>query len=448
LPDVIFGILEDAGKNFWLSSPQGVVRISGSPKEAIAHGDAVNAESYGTSDGMETRECSGTGHPSSLMASDGTLWFATVRGVSSVDPNHLVVNRVPPLLSIEQVSLDDQPVQAAQDVRFEPGNHRVVFHFAALSFVAPQKVRYKYRLDGFDRDWIDAGTRREASYTNLSPGRYRFRVMAANNDGVWSESSADFPFYQRPHLYRTLWFYALCVALAGFIGYQLYRMRLRHMRSQFDVVLAERTRIARDIHDTLAQDFIGISVQLEILASMLNISVDAAKAQLDQARASVREAVANARRSVWSLRSQALDRGDLPSAISETLRHATQNSGIKATFETNGTYRPAPVETEDQILRIAQEAISNAVRHSGANTLDVRLQYSDDAVRLRVQDDGRGFDTSTRRNGHFGLVGMRERAQQIGADLDVESAVGQGTTVAVEVRMREKTPRSQPSAAR
>jgi signal transduction histidine kinase len=225
-------------------------------------------------------------------------------------------------------------------------------------------------------------------------------------------------------------------------------MRLRHVRSQFDVVLAERTRIARDIHDTLAQDFIGISVQLELLASMLNISVDAAKAQLDQARASVREAVANARRSVWSLRSQALDRGDLPSAISETLRQATQNSGIKATFETNGTYRTAPVEVEDQVLRIAQEAISNAVRHSGANHLEVRLQYSDDAVRLRVQDDGRGFDTSTRRNGHFGLVGMRERAQQIAAELDVESAVGQGTTVSLEVRIREKTSRSQPSASR
>jgi signal transduction histidine kinase len=302
--------------------------------------------------------------------------------------------------------------------------------------VAPEKVRFKYKLEGFDRDWIDSGTRRIAYYTNLRPGRYRFRVIAANDDGVWNLTGATFELFLRPHFYQTYWFYALLVLGLAVLGWQLYRFRLNQVESRFAAVLAERNRIAREIHDNLAQEMLGISVQLEVVARTLPASAELAKTHLDRVRILVRHGIAEARRYVWDLRSQALDKNDLPAALSDTARRLTAETEVQPKVEVSGTFRPLSQLIEGNLLRIGQEAINNAVRHAQARQILVNLKFEARRVQLSVRDDGQGFDYQVSQNGdgkHFGLVGMRERAEQIGGTLRINSHAKGGTEVVVDV---------------
>ncbi len=216
LPGTIYGMLEDAAGRLWLSSKTGIFRVSIAELNAYASGTAhaVTVQAYGTADGMNIRECSGGGHPAAWKLADGSLWFATLDGVSVIDPAHAPENRVPPPVEIEKVLVDDQERSLDGDLVIKPGANRLEFQYAGLSFVAPQKVEYRYRLEGFDRGWIEAGSRRAAFYTNLPPGHYRFRVLAANNDGVWNTAGASFGLRLMPHYYQTWWFYsALALAL-------------------------------------------------------------------------------------------------------------------------------------------------------------------------------------------------------------------------------------------
>jgi signal transduction histidine kinase len=275
------------------------------------------------------------------------------------------------------------------------------FSFTALSFVAPDKVKFKYRLEGFDPDWIDAGTRRSASYTNLRPGNYTFRVVAANNDGVWNQEGAVVKFYLSPRFYQTFWFYALLILLLALLVWQFYRFRVRRMKAQFDAVLAERTRIAREIHDNLAQEMLGISVQLEVVARTMPPGSEVAQTHLDRVRMLVRHGIAEARRYVWDLRSQVLDQADLPTALSETARRLTTDSSVDAQVHVGGVFRSLPRSVEDNLLRIAQEAINNAVTHANPDRIFVNLTFDIKRVQLSVRDDGRGFDQSAQTsNGH------------------------------------------------
>jgi signal transduction histidine kinase len=382
---------------------------------------------------MLTRECSGGGYPAAWRASDGRLWFTTIKGIAMIDPANIQVNRQPPPVAIEQVRVDDKPVAISGALQLSPGTTRLDFYFTALSFVAPDKVRFKYKLEGFDPDWIDGGTRRAAFYTNLRPGKYNFRVMASNNDGVWNEQGAAFQFYLRPHFYQTYWFYALLTLGLALLVWQLYRYRVRRMRAQFDAVLAERTRIAREIHDNLAQEMLGISVQLEVVARTMPANADVAKSQLDRVRLLVRHGIAEARRYVWDLRSQALENADLPTALSETARRLTTDTSIEAQVQVSGTFRPLARPVEENLLRIGQEAINNAVIHAQPKRILVNLRFDARKVQLSIRDDGRGFDQAKAGvNGHFGLVGMRERAKQIGGELKVVSGPESGTEVIVE----------------
>jgi signal transduction histidine kinase len=368
---------------------------------------------------------------------DGKLWFATIKGVATVDADHLAVNSIPPPLVIEQVRVDDQAAPLNASMKVAAGSTRFDFYYTAPSFIAPENVRFKYRLEGFDRDWIDGGNRRVAYYTNLRPGNYRFRVMAANSDGVWNEQGAALDFYLEPRFYQTYWFYALVLLLLGVIGWQLYRLRVRRISSQFGAVLAERNRIAREIHDNLAQDILGISVQLELVARLLPAAAEVAKPHLDRARILVRNSMAEARRYVWDLRSQDLEQKDLPTALNDTARRLTRDSEVQVQVQVTGTFRPVPASIENNLLRIAQEAINNSVKHAGAERIMIDLHFETDALQLRVQDDGRGFDpASENRDGHFGLVGMRERAREIKGDLRIQSEPGSGTQVIVNVPLR------------
>jgi signal transduction histidine kinase len=438
LPREIDSILEDADGYLWLTSSRGVMRVLAA--ELIACGEAPactpHIVTYGSSDGMPTEEMSAGGHPGVWRAVDGHLWFATRKGAAIVDPTNLHENHTPPSVVIERFTVDDTGLKGtAAEITIPPGHVQYGFEYAGLSYVSPSRVRYRYILEGFDKQWMQAGSRRNAYYTNLPPRHYRFRVQAANEGGIWDETGAEVAFVIKPPFYRTLWFSGLATLLLVGLIFAIYRMRVRAIRSRFDAVLAERNRIAREIHDTLAQGFVGVSVQLELTAHLLAQSrVGEASQQVDRTRDLVREGLADARRSIWDLRATGTQ-ATLPMRLTHLLEQSASEH-LKTDIAIGGIYRALSPSLESEVLRVAQEALANAVRHSRATRVAVDLRYHPNELTLTVCDNGIGFqatDTTLPAKGHFGLQGMRERADQIGGTLSVESSPESGTTVTLSV---------------
>lgn len=446
----VHAILDDKKGHLWFATGNGIARcdctlgMTAQLTQGLTHW-----MEFGTADGLRSKETTTNSHPSAVRSKDGHLWFATPRGVAEVDPAHFPVNTVQPPIVVERFVVDDvdQPMaEAAAGPKIGAGHVHFQFDYAGLSFTAPLKVRYRYRLEGFDKDWTDAGTRRTAYYTNIPAGHYTFRVQAANNDGLWNTTGASFSFELRPHFYQTIWFYLLLLTAAAAGIFLLLKRRLRLAEREFQAVLGERNRIAREIHDTLAQGYVGISVQLEMLSELLRQNrVEAAAKQLDTTRGYVREGLADARQSIWALRTQDSGETTLPVKIGR-LAEAAGGSDLIALFNVFGAYRPLDPEKEREILRIAQEAIHNVKKHSGARELSVHLKYEPASVELEVRDDGKGGADSQKPStlqGGFGMTGMRERAANIGATLDVTSIEDEGTTVRLRVpapgEMREQS---------
>jgi ligand-binding sensor domain-containing protein/two-component sensor histidine kinase len=441
----IHAILDDGSGHLWFATGNGIARCDCNEMGGIGPaGGCSHWMEFGAADGLHSRETATNSHPSAWRSRDGQLWFATPRGLVEVDPAHFPVNTIPPPVVLERLEVDDvpQPLHGAGSwLKVSAGRVHFEFDYAGLSFVAPQKVRYRYMLEGFDHAWTDAGTRRAAYYTNIPPGKYTFRVQAANNDGIWNTTGAAFSFELRPHFYQTLWFYALLlVALGGAILLVLKR-RLYVAEREFKAVLGERSRIAREIHDTLAQGYVGVSVQLEVLAAMLRQhKMEDAGKQLDQTRDYVRHGLADARQSIWALRTQDASETTLPVRL-RRMAEAAGSERLTTRFSLFGAYRPLPAETESELTRVAQEAILNVKKHADASQLWVQLEYGPEMVTLEVRDDGRGgaLDYATGSSvGHFGLTGMRERAAAIGGTLEVSSARGEGTTIRLSVPARRE----------
>jgi len=434
--DCVFQILEDGKGTLWMSCTKGIFAASRQQLNEFADGNApyISSIAYGTADGMESRECTGGGQPAGWRSRDGRLWFPTIKGAAMIDPEHMASNEEPPPVAIEKIIIDDKPVEITANTELPAGIYRLEFQYTGLSFIAPEKVRFKYRLEGFDKDWIDAGARRTAYYTSIPPGHYTFHVMAANNDGVWNEAGAKVSFYLRPHFYQTVWFYLLLLAVAAAVAWMIYRRRIGRVRAEFAAVLAERSRMARDIHDTLAQGFVGISLQLEAVGKMLDQSPDKAKQHIDLAQTMVTYSLTEARRSVWDLRAQALENADLATALADAAKQLTSGTAVHAEFNVTGTPRPLPATVENNLWRIGQEAMTNAMKHARPKHLRVELAFTPKQVTLRVVDDGRGFDTQNDQlsgDGHFGLIGMGERAERLKGKLKVESSAGAGTRISV-----------------
>lgn len=430
----IHAIVDDADDHLWFATANGIARCDCTMTAECSHW-----MEFGLADGLRSRATATNSHPSAWRAKDGRLWFATPKGLVEVDPAHFPVNEIPPGVAVERFAVDDvdQALRAGDDgIKVAAGHNHFQFDYAGLSFVAPQKVRYRYMLEGFDHAWTEAGSRRVAYYTNIPPGRYTFRVQAANNDGLWNTQGAVLQFELRPHFYQTIWFYLLLTAMVAGLVVLLLRRRLLVAEREFKAVLGERSRIAREIHDTLAQGYVGISVQLEVLAELLRHGkTDAATKQLDATRGHVREGLAEARQSIWALRSQDTGEKTLPVRIRRLTEQAGTH-GVEASCSVYGAYRPLAPGTEQEILRVAQEAIHNVKKHAGAEHLEVRLEYAEAEVALEVRDDGRGFDASENSEGqpgHYGLTGMRERAAAIRGKLEVTSEAGAGTAVRLRV---------------
>jgi signal transduction histidine kinase len=365
---------------------------------------------------------------------DGRLWFSTIRGVIVIDPNHLEHRLPPPRVVVESVTVNGQQERPAAVADLPSGAKNVAFTYTAPSFVVPARMTFRYILDGFDRDWTDAGTRRESFYTNLPPGQFRFRVQACNVDGKCAETAGAVALAIAPRLYQRAWFWPSSVALAALSVWLLYRRRLRRLRAQFAIVLAERSRIARELHDTLIQGFAGITMELQALAGRLPLSHDRSNLEdiIRDAGWSLREA----RRSLAGLRSVQGGGPALGQTIARTARQVTAGKHVRLKLKIDTELPDVAANTAYNLQRIAQEAVSNATTHSRAATIEVTLHRTAHRLAMTIADDGSGFEAEPAglmQAGHYGLVGMRERAEEIGATFAVDSARGEGTRVTVTV---------------
>jgi ligand-binding sensor domain-containing protein/signal transduction histidine kinase len=440
--DVIYRILEDQDGSLWMSSNRGVFSVAKNAFAEFDHGRirSLPCVSFGLADGMKSVQCEGGSQPAGCKGADGKFWFPTANGVTMIDPRKSRSDLPPPPVFIEQVWIGKEKVDPRSEVRLEPGTRDFRFHYTALSFTAPEKVAFKYKLEGLDQKWVEAETRRVAFYSDIPPGYYRFRVIACNSDGVWNETGASFAFALAPHFYQTAWFYGMCVLGIVALAWSYHFRRMKLARAEFLLVLGERNRIARDLHDTLAQGFAGIAFQLEAVATKLSEAPHQAKQHLNVALQMVRHSIAEARRSVMNLRSSALENGDLGNALAESARQMMAGKQVDVQLTIAGSVRPISGAIENELLRIGQEAITNSLKYARAGKIQIEVDYQEAGILLRIQDDGQGFQLkeAAAENGmHFGLLGMHERARQMGANLSIQSEPGHGTKVVVKVPVHD-----------
>jgi signal transduction histidine kinase len=430
--------VEDDGVSLWLSTSRGICRIAKRQLQEFAEHKRAMLEpvNYGVEDGLRSTQCSpgvpigGGGHRSS----DGRLWFTTSRGLAAYDPKAPQQRLRSPSVRLVDLIVDGKHTDLNHPARLGPDNTRVQFRYTGLLLSGPERVRYSYRLEGLDPDWMTAGSRRVTNYNTLHHGNYRF-VVRAGLPGGGPVSEAAYAFVVLPHFYETAWFRLLCAAGLACLAWGVYQLRLRQIRYRFSLVLEERGRLAREIHDTLAQGFVGISSQLDAVAMCLPDETTPARKFLDLARRMARHSLTEARRSVMDLRASALEGQDLAAALESGTRVWTAGSPVDVNVDVSGAGQPLPQEMEQHLLRIAQEAVTNVLKHAGASQIRIKLHMEARKLYLRIADNGRGFeqqDAFASRGGHFGLLGMRERAERLGGELRLASHPGEGTVVEVK----------------
>ena len=442
--EMLYQMLEDDAGDFWIGTNKSLVRIARASLDAAADGQRPGPEviSFDTTDRRTGVAASAIRQPSAWKARDGRLWFATTRGAVSIDPRSVRSNLVRPPVVIEAVLIDGRPLPTWGEQELSPRPRRLEVHYAARTLLEPRKVRYRHRVEGIDQGWVDAGAGRTAVYTDLPPGAYRFQVQASNSDGVWNEAGVSLGFRVPPPIHGRPWFYALVALALVPIGLGVYRLRVARLRAQYAGMFAERNRVARELHDTILQGMTGIGLQLHAIRDHLKRAPEQSQLELEELQQTVLRCLEETRRVVWDLRGREERPGDLGPALVRFARRQFKDSRAVCEVEVEGTPRHLPHVVENELFRIAQEGLRNASAHAGASRVDVRLAYRPAEVALTIRDDGRGFAAEeagdgARARGHFGLAGLQERAQQIGARVDVRSTPGKGTTVEVVVQQRD-----------
>jgi signal transduction histidine kinase/ligand-binding sensor domain-containing protein len=428
-------VLDDGRGALWLASLGYIFRLEKKDVFDFFAGKVarVSPVTFDTWDGLRATEGGALSNSPGFRAPDGRLWFATARGAAVVDPARVSVEDAAPRVVIEGVAVDGRREAASE---YPPGRGEVTIDYTALAFRSPRKLLFRYRLEGFDEAWVDASPRRSAYYSNLPAGHYRFVVMASNRDGRWNGTPTTLEFAIRPPFYQRSVFHLACAALVVGLAALAYRLRVRAMHARLTAIILERTRIARELHDTLAQGLAGVGIQLHTAMSILpdNPPLERVRRQLEQAHSMIRSSLTEVRRSIWVLRAQtARDAKDLATSLAESLSHLTTDTGAQSTFEVKGEPRPLSPDLERNLLRIAHEAVTNAVRHAAADHIAIVLEFGPEHVRLRVHDDGRGFDAEAAmrrsRGEHFGLVGITERTRSLGGEISFTSRPGDGAEI-------------------
>ncbi len=432
----IYGIVADNQDRFWMPCSKGIFSVQRSDLLKFAAGTLQKLVStpYSPLDGLRTIESKSGVQPSVWKMHDGNLWFSTIRGLMVLDPIRMQRKLAPPPVAIEEVTVNGKAETPSEIASLNPGRKNLEFSYTGLSFIVPARITFRYILEGFDKSWTNAGTRREAFYTNLPPGNFRFRVTACNVDGTCNEAGNAVSFSIAPFFYQRIWFIPLCVAFAALAGWLAYQLRIRRLKERFDMILGERSRIARELHDTLIQGFSGVTMEMQALFARVRNPDE--KNTLEEIIHDAAACLRDARRSVAGLRGARDANSGLSAAIAQTARQITETKDVRLRLKLDAGPKGLPADVEYNLLRIAQEAVANSVKHSGARNIEVALQCTAESTRLQIADDGLGFD-ETPRSGHYGLIGMRERASHIGADFSVESGLTEGTMVSVVLKGRK-----------
>jgi signal transduction histidine kinase/ligand-binding sensor domain-containing protein len=459
--DAVHWAREEDDRSMWLYTACGLVRIDRSELDAWAAAVdkkqdtsslPIRVTVFDSSDGVRSLPNAGHYHPLVAKTRDGKLWFLPWDGMSVIDPHHLPFNKLPPPVHIEQVTADRKTYwqnlsgdASSSHPRLPPLVRDLTIDYTALSFVAPEKVLFRYKLEGRDPDWQNVGARRQAFYNDLSPGNYRFRVAACNNSGVWNEAGTFLDFSIAPAYYQTIWFRVSCVAVFLALLWALHRLRLRRLAYQFNMRLeervSERTRIARDLHDTLLQSYQGLILRFQAATNLLPERPVEAKQRFESAIDQAAQAITEGRDAVQGLRSSTVETNDLAMAISalgeELAADGTIADSALFRMAVEGTPRNLHPILRDEVYRIAGETLRNAFRHAQARQIEVEIHYDAQQFRLRVRDDGKGIDPEILgeqpRPGHFGLHGMRERAKIVGGQLEVWSELDSGTEIELSI---------------
>ena len=469
--DAVHWVIRDNDYSFWLYMPCGLVRIARSELDAWAAAAdrdketkrMVQATVFDSSDGVTSHAGISRfdfGHfrpggytPHVARSSDGKLWFSPGDGVSVVDPHHLPFNKLPPPVHIEQITTDRKTYDLYFDstgggsgrLRLPPRVRDLAIDFTALSFVAPEKVLFRYMLEGFDRDWQEAGNRRQAFYTNLPPRHYHFRVKACNNSGVWNEEGAFLDFAIAPAYYQTWWFRSSCVAVFLVMVWALYQLRLRQvtarMRQRLEGRTEERERIARELHDTLLQSFQGVLLLFQAARNRLEAHPSEGMSTLDRALDQGSQAITEGRSAIQGLRSSTTETNSLAASLStlgeELAGNQTNQNHPVVDVRVEGESRELHPILRDDVFRVAGEALRNAFVHAQASRIEVDIRYGTERFRVRIRDDGKGIEsqivTDKGRAGHWGLRGMHERARLVGGNLEVWSKPDSGTEIELTI---------------
>jgi len=436
--DAVFSIHDDADGSLWMSTAHGICRIPHEQLQALSKGNGhgVTPERFTEDDGLKSRSILPLGQVTEVLAHDGRSWFATEAGPVVAESTA----QSQPLLQavLDGISIDDAQLQP-EDIKVAPGRHRLVFTFTAPGFVAPEQIRFRYRLRGWKSDWVNADTLREASYMGLAPGRYTFEVQAANRTGEWGPVSRAIAVELEPFFWQTRWFVALVVVVIAAILIEITRrrtlQRAEKLNLRFQERSAERERIALQIHDTFIQDLTGTALQLELVELQLGEDPQVAQHSLNALAARMRGMVARSRNIVSNLHSMAgpqLSLLDLLTYVEAEFRLADTP---EYQLSSEGAPRDLHPFLRDEVYSICREAIANAFRHAVASRIEARIVFLPRKLVVTIVDDGIGMSKSIRtsgRTGHFGLSGMQAHARRINAMLQVESVLGSGTRITLE----------------
>jgi signal transduction histidine kinase/ligand-binding sensor domain-containing protein len=460
--DHIGHIEEDASGHFWMSSHDGIIRANRAELERCAEGrtNEVHCLTYGLNDGLPTLECLGGRQSAGCKMADGRLCFTTTKGVVSIDPENVRVNLLPPPVVIESLAVDDRPTaigpQGSAPMRISPGRHQFEFQYTGLSFVAPEKVRFKYQLEGLANEWVRADNRRSANYSYIPPGSYIFRVIACNNDGVWNETGAQFAFTVLPYFWQTLWFRLVavtCLALlaGGSVWFGMrrrMRRKLEHLERQ-QAIERERGRIAHDIHDDLGASLTLITLLTQSARNDLENTNRAADA-LDRAYETARELTRAMDEIVWAVNPKHDTLESLASYLSKFAQDYVRAARIRCCFDVPTGLPPWPVTAElrHNMFLAFKEALHNVIKHAEASEVHIMLTLQAETFTLVIKDNGHGFslpvaaqeassDPDRIEHGN-GLANMRRRLSEIGGQCEIQSAPHAGTEVIFNVPVKTR----------
>lgn len=441
-----YATISDLHNDLWILTQCGLVRIRNSELERWWSNpeSRLQVSTFTAIDGF--RPGIPYSHPAAVRTPNGKIWFSNESVVMMIDPDHLPDNTVVPPVHVEQVVADRKVYESQTNLRLPPRTHQVELDYAGLSYVVPSKVLFRYMLDGYDTQWQEPGTRRTAFYNDLKPGKYTFRVIASNNSGLWNDEGASLEFSIAPAYYQTNLFRLMCVAIFVALFWCLYLLRLRQMRQEFNIALEarvnERTRIARELHDTLLQSLHGLMLKFQAACNMLPHRPEDARQTLERAISETEQAIVESRDAIQDLRSPPVSEGNLASlleAAGEELAATEGENKVSPGFRVIVEGEPLKLSPnlQDEVFRITHEVLRNAFRHAGAHQIEVEIRYDKSQLRLRIRDDGEGIDPKvleeSQRPGHWGLPGVRERAQRIGSQLSFWSQAGAGTEVELTI---------------